>query len=226
MGRQLAAAVTVVARNAPAAAVSTTGVTTTLAFLVFGRRRRESEPTAPDQELAAAAARGTEVVADAALALGLPGAAQAPDAHLPRWRRPSLLEARKADPVRSAARSVRLSFEDATIAEVPEGERRLIRYRMVRLLDRPDEYHGIEIGSLDQGDEVMLLEKRGTYWRVLCPDGTQGWLHKMTLGDVVIDAGAVSGGETWTSGDQGPEAGALEDVLRAIAERRQGLSGT
>jgi hypothetical protein len=66
----------------------------------------------------------------------------------------------------------------------------------------------------------VLLEKRGTYWRVLCPDGTQGWLHKMTLGDVVIDS-AVSGGDSWTSGDEGPTG--FEDVLRAYRERRGDL---
>ena len=56
---------------------------------------------------------------------------------------------------------------------------------MVRLLDSPDELRGAEIGYLDQGDEVQLLEKYGAYWLVLSPDGQQGWLHKMTLGDTV-----------------------------------------
>ena len=60
-----------------------------------------------------------------------------------------------------------------------------------RLLDAPDELRSVEIGQLDQGDEVQLLEKSGAYWRVLCPDGRQGWLHKMTLGDVVTDETSV-----------------------------------
>jgi hypothetical protein len=110
---------------------------------------------------------------------------------------------------------------DAPLYTAVDGmERRLIRYRLVSLLDAPDEVRGVEIGVLDEGDEVVLLEKRGTYWRVLCPDGRQGWLHKMTLGDVVIESGAAATG-SWTSGDEGPVTGGFEDMLRAYTERRQ-----
>jgi hypothetical protein len=227
LSRQLGAAAVVIVRNVPAAAVSTGTVTASLAFLVFGKRRRESEQPAPDDVLAAAAASGTALVPNADVALGRAAPVlDSPDAHLPRWRRPSLLEARKTDPIRNATptNSARLTFEDSAVPDVPDGERRLIRYRLVRLLDRPDELLGAEIGFLDQGDEVMLLEKHGTYWRVLCPDGSQGWLHKMTLGDMVIDAGAAGAGESWTSGDDGP-ASPVDEMLRAMTERRQGLQG-
>ncbi len=105
-------------------------------------------------------------------------------------------------------------------AAVDGMERRAIRYRLVSLLDAPDEVRGQEIGVLDQGDEVVLLEKRGTYWRVLCPNGQQGWLHKMTLGDMVIDSSAAGRG-SWTSADGGPTPGSFEDILRAYGERRQ-----
>jgi len=108
---------------------------------------------------------------------------------MPRWRRPSLLEARKADPARSIATSTgRMSFANGAVDAVDGRERRVIRYRVVRLLDAPDELRSADIGQLDQGDEVQLLERSGAYWLVLCPDGRQGWLHKMTLGDVVTDA--------------------------------------
>ena len=104
---------------------------------------------------------------------------------MPRWRRPSLLEARKTDPARTPHTNQPLSF-DGGIVNAAEGyERRMIRYRVVRLLDAPDEFRSADIGQLDQGDEVQLIERSGTYWLVLCPDGRQGWLHKMTLGDVV-----------------------------------------
>ena len=79
-------------------------------------------------------------------------------------------------------------------------ERRLIRYRVVRLLDAPDELRSVEIGQLDQGDEVQLLEKSGAYWLVRTPDGRQGWLHKMTLGDTVTES-ATSAAEAWNVGD-------------------------
>ncbi|HEY5628446.1 MAG TPA: hypothetical protein VIR16_02960, partial [Candidatus Limnocylindrales bacterium] len=128
-------------------------------------------------------------------------------------------------------------------------ERRRIRYRLVSLLDQPDDVRGVEIGSLDEGDEVVLLERLGTYWRVLCPDGREGWLHKMVLGAQIVDAAATpadraaltpptapppagplpgaplaatrgNGGFTWTAADEGPVPGTFEDVLRLYSERR------
>jgi hypothetical protein len=116
--------------------------------------------------------------------------------------------------------NVRLTFDGDVGAAVTGMERRLIRYRLVSLLSAPDEVRGVEIGVLDEGDEVVLLEKRGTYWRVLCPDGREGWLHKMTLGDVVIDS-STAVADSWTAGDDGPRVGGFEDVLRAHTERRQ-----
>ena len=107
---------------------------------------------------------------------------------MPRWRRPSLIEARKADPTRSVASPHRLSFGDGVTGPVDGRERRVIRYAVVRLLDAPDELRSAEIGQLDQGDEVQLIERSGSYWLVLCPDGRQGWLHQMTLGEIVSDA--------------------------------------
>ena len=225
-------------RVMPALIVATGAVTMTMAMLVFGRRRRDGQP-ADDEELAAAAATGLAYVpggaglgsempsgpAAAAAAVSAVQAANAlpapaaVDAHLPRWRRPSLMEARKADPTRGvAAAGVHLTF-DGTMGDAVDGmERRRIRYRLVSLLDSPDEVRGSEIGTLDEGDEVVLLEKRGTYWLVLCPDGRQGWLHKMTLGDVVLDSGAA---DTWTSADSGPSVGTFEDILRAYTEQRR-----
>jgi hypothetical protein len=106
---------------------------------------------------------------------------------MPRWRRPSLIQARKADPSRMVGSTATMSFEHGSVAAVEGRERRVIRYRVVRLLDAPDELRSVDIGQLDQGDEVQLLERSGAYWLVLCPDGRQGWLHKMTLGEVVSD---------------------------------------
>jgi hypothetical protein len=225
----------VLLRVMPVVVLTTGGVTMMMAFLAFGKRRRDGEPTAPDDVLAANAARGlgyvpseglmpAPVPAMAVASMGAGGGQPvlAPDmgidGHLPRWRRPSLIEARKADPLRTAAVApARLTF-GARSGEAGAGpERRRIRYRLVSLLDMPDEVRGVEIGSLDEGDEVVMMEKRGTYWRVQCPDGREGWLHKMTLGDVVIDAGA----DSWTSGDEGPATGGFEDIMRAYNEARR-----
>jgi hypothetical protein len=76
-----------------------------------------------------------------------------------------------------------MSFETAGVAPLGDYERRRIGYRLVRLLDSPDELRSQEIGILDQGDEVQLLQRHGAYWLVLCPDGKQGWVHRMVLAD-------------------------------------------
>jgi hypothetical protein len=234
----------------------------TMAFLAFGRRRRDESPTAPDSVLAAAAATGMPRVAGSNLvpatvlvsdpqsvatavraAGGAPTAAAPADVDIPRWRRQSLLEARKADPTRTVHTAINLTFSGQAGEAVSGLERRRIRYRLVSLLDQPDDVRGVEIGSLDEGDEVVLLERLGTYWRVLCPDGREGWVHKMVLGAPIVDAppepapmNPPSGtsplpavaptrpngtaGASWTAGDEGPVPGTFEDALRLYSERR------
>jgi len=131
---------------------------------------------------------------------------------MPRWRRPSLLEARKNDPIRNGSTVVNLTFAQGLVGPIEGKECRQIRYRLVRLMDVPDEVRASEIGVLDQGDEVQLLEKSGTYWLVLCPDGRQGWLHQMVLGDVVVDD---------DDDPYDPADGLNEDVLSAFLTSRE-----
>jgi hypothetical protein len=188
--------------------VGTSGaVAMAMAFAIFGKKRRDEQQPAPDEVLQVQAARGAGVNAVVAVA-SIPAPYDA-EAAMPRWRRPSLLEARKADPSRSLA-SARLSFDDEQAAA--GVERRVIRYRVVRLLDAPDELRSADIGQLDQGDEVQLLERSGAYWLVRCPDGRQGWLHKMTLGEIVNDASHAAAGEAWGAPDT--------DVLSAYLAAR------
>jgi len=230
-----------------------------MAFLAFGRRRRDEAPTAPEAMLAAAAASGMGIVAGSQLvpapvlvddpasyttavraAVASPAADAVVEADVPRWRRQSLLEARKADPTRTVHTSVSLTFTGQAGEAVSGLEHCRIRYRLVGLLDQPDDVRGVQIGSLDEGDEVVLLERHGTYRRVLCPDGREGWVHKMVLGPPSAETppapprtppmttsaaapmpGPASG--TWTAGDEGPTPGTFEDVLRLYSERRQQL---
>ena len=131
-----------------------------MAFLVFGKRRRDQLPPAPDDVLAANARRGAGLSPDAryagtavmptaaavASALNAVGAAPGAgamddyDSHLPRWRRPSLLESRKADPNRGGgAAAISLKFTGDGNAAVDGMERRHVRYGLVSLLDVPDE---------------------------------------------------------------------------------------
>src|SRR5215210_4373180 len=59
------------------------------------------------------------------------------EANMPRWRRPSLLEARRSDPTRdTGAARIPMRFGD----DVSSGlDVRLVRYAVVPVLDRPDE---------------------------------------------------------------------------------------
>jgi hypothetical protein len=192
---------------------TTTAVGMAFAFAIFGKKRRDEEPPAPDEVLQAQAARGDQDAASGNLVVPVPVPAPFDaEAGMPRWRRPSLLEARKADPSRYMNTAQRLAFDDPV--DAIEGRvRRLIRYRVVRLLDAPDELRAQDIGQLDQGDEVQLMERSGAYWLVLCPDGRQGWVHRMTLGDVVGEAPSPSAAETWGAGE--PDSDTLMAFLAA-----------
>jgi hypothetical protein len=193
-----------------------------MTFLFFGKRRRDGEPPEPDEVLSAAAARGAGVAATASLVPNLPVVPGIPEDEIgmPRWRRPSLLEARKNDPARTGIPvTAPLTFARSGMNTTGGGERRLIRYHVVGLLDVPDEFRGQEVGILARDDEVQLLERSGTYWRVLCPDGREGWIHKMTLGDVVGEARSPSAAETWAASR--PDASDFDhDVLTAFMTAR------
>ena len=153
----------------------TAGGATLAAFAFFGKRRRDDE--GPEDGLESASG------VDASEAGAVLGLEAVDEALLPRWRRPSLQQVRRADPLRAGEATPSLSFESAGVKPLEDYERRVIGYRLVRLLDSPDELRSREIGVLDQGDEVQLLERRGAFWLVLCPDGRTGWLHRMTLAD-------------------------------------------
>ena len=177
------------------AGLSTT-FTLATAFVLFGRRRRGGDPD--DGELATAAGMafgGQMAVAPAgAGTIAFDPGTGGTDVDLPRWRRPSLMAARKSDPTRNAPAEAGTGLAFANSASSAGAERRLVRYRIVRLLDRPDELLASTVGSLDEGDQVAVVEQSGLYRRVETPDGRTGWLHKMTLGDVV-DAPAAEDAE-------------------------------
>ena len=209
----------------PAIFTATGSVAMAMAFGLFGKRRRAGEPPAPDAQLALAAAHGVGV--RTLQLVGPPDLDQDedPEAQLPRWRRPSLMHARRSDPIRDVTTAPRLTFDQGLVGHLDGLERRVIRYRVVRMLDTPDELRGAETGYLERGDEVQLLEKYGAYWLIQCPDGRQGWVHNMTLGDVIGEAPSDDrpiatmplAAETWTMG-QGDED---TDVFEAYLESRR-----
>jgi hypothetical protein len=149
---------------------------------------------------------------------------------MPRWRRPSLMQARKADPTRQTDDAPRLRFEDG-LSGTLAGERRFVRYTVVRLLDAPDELRANEIGVLGTGDEVVVLERQGVYCLVQAPNGGRGWIHKMTLGDMVgpapepVEVPTASlpvSADTWTMGEDAAADGDWDDdVLAAYLAARQ-----
>ena len=152
---------------------------------------------------------------------------------MPRWRRPSLMQARKADPTRQTDDAPRLRFEDGMSGSLAGQERRFVRYTVVRLLDAPDELRANEIGVLGTGDEVVVLERQGVYCLVQAPNGGRGWIHKMTLGDIVgptaaaveaVEAPTASlpvSADTWTMGEAPPPMAIDDDVLAAYLAARQ-----
>ena len=184
-------------------------VTTWMAFVLFNKRRRDGEPPAPDAVLGASAAAG----------IGMGAVAVAPfdpEALMPRWRRPSLLEARKTDPIRSPGpERPRLTFAGASDVAGGGGERRSIRYAVIPLLDRPDEILASRIGELVAGDEVQIEQRSGSYVHILSPDGRQGWIHRTTLGDVVQPQHHL--GSHLSDIEPEPEA---ENALAAMLEAR------
>jgi hypothetical protein len=102
-----------------------------------------------------------------------------PEAGMPRWRRPSLLEARRSDPSRSeVARRAPLRFADGGTGS---EEVRVVRYAVVPVLDRPDEVLGLRLSDLGAGDEVRVVGSSGAFLEVVCTNGDQGFVHRTTL---------------------------------------------
>src|SRR5262245_32559890 len=102
-----------------------------------------------------------------------------PEANMPRWRRPSLIEARRADTYAMPATyhtPMRFGAGDGAELDV-----RTVRYAVVPVLDRPDEVLGLRLSDLGSGDEVQVIGSSGAFLEVLCPNGDQGWVHRTTL---------------------------------------------
>ncbi len=109
------------------------------------------------------------------------GATEAdPEAGMPRWRRPSLLEARRSDPTRSTGTArAPMRFGENMAKEV---DVRVVRYAVVPVLDRPDEVLGLQVSDVSAGDEVQVVGGSGAFLEVLCPNGDRGFVHRTTLG--------------------------------------------
>ena len=194
----------------PAVLVSTVAVSTWMAFMLFNKKRRDEQAPAPDEVLHAHAANGTGIAPDSDLA-DFPD----PEDNMPRWRRPSLLVARKADPIRDPA-PVRpaMAFPRQASGIPDDVERRQVRYTVAALLDRPDELRSAQIGEVAAGDELQVEGRSGTFCRIICPDGRQGWIHRTALTEPL-----GSGLRPWEADDfaHPPDA---ENALAALLTAR------
>lgn len=103
-----------------------------------------------------------------------------PEKFVPRWRRPSLLEARRAEPgLHAPSQRLPIRFGNG---QHDGQDVRVCRYAVVPVLDRPDEVLGLRLLDLESGDEVNVIGGSGAFLEVQCPNGDRGWVHRTTLG--------------------------------------------
>jgi hypothetical protein len=160
-----------------------------IVFVVVPRRRRRDRSGGPGSgaqpgplsigslgmQLAPAPALDSDhTAADARMR---PAPSEPDEAAMPRWRRPSLMQARKADPRYSATERAPITFQGA----IDAPDRRVVRYDLAQITALPDEI-AAEVGLLGRGDEVVVIEQQGIYFRVRTPDGLEGWVHRTILG--------------------------------------------
>ena len=156
-------------------------------FAFLFRRRRDDDlrfafesgvPGADGHRAAPNAVPAVPASRSMASAIGAVGDAPVDvESDIPRWRRPSVQAARRSrfappstdDPVR---------FDTAPVAGV---ERLIAAYRLVRVGDGPDDVHSQEVGRLERGDEVDVLEQLGEWSRIRRADDLRGWVPSFTL---------------------------------------------
>ena len=62
-------------------------------------------------------------------------------------------------------------------------ERATVGYHKVRISSKPDELRSEELGRLDRGDEVEILDSFEGFLQIRTPDGTVGWIQRhVTVG--------------------------------------------
>ena len=151
------------------------------------------------------------------------------EAHIPRWRRQSVREARAASERAPAAPAVKMRFH--TDPE-PGAERFQVRYALVTMTDTMDELTGTRVGELQSGDEVEVIDRHGTWVMVRTPYGIEGWIHRTTLGSRVVPKETAETGAPMNVAGAAPATGSsdpspqLEDILATITAQRQAQSLT
>jgi SH3 domain-containing protein len=140
-----------------------------LLLFAFLMRRQRYQPQPVSSDLASGARDSSDV--DPA----------AGEVRMPRWRRPSVQAARSASRYGETITRPPLKFPGPPASGV---ERVVVQYRFVRVADSPDNIRSMELGRLDRGDEVDVLERRSGFAHVQAPDGLDGWVPRMTLAQI------------------------------------------
>jgi hypothetical protein len=60
-------------------------------------------------------------------------------------------------------------------------ERVKVGYRRVRISSKPDAVRSVELGRLERGDEVEIIESYEGFLWVRTPDGITGWIQRHTV---------------------------------------------
>ena len=60
-------------------------------------------------------------------------------------------------------------------------ERATIGYHKVRISSKPDAVRSVELGRLDRGDEVEILDSYEGFLQVRTPDDIVGWIMRHTI---------------------------------------------
>ncbi|MEA2620836.1 MAG: hypothetical protein QOC97_1609 [Chloroflexota bacterium] len=60
-------------------------------------------------------------------------------------------------------------------------ERARVGYRRVRISSEPDAVRSVELGRLDRGDEVEILDSSEGFLHIRTPDDITGWILRHTI---------------------------------------------
>ena len=173
-----------------------------LFFILFARRRRRRPMDAALGTLAGSGAvvsDGTPIPAGMAAAAAV-SAAEAPGVDPipgPDSRDPAIEEdlepidedaplkrTRKVSPKRAAGAAMAAAAATVRTFDGPAAKgtsRAKVGYRQVRISSEPDAVRSTELGRLDRGDEVEILESHEGFLRVRTPDEITGWILRHTI---------------------------------------------
>jgi hypothetical protein len=142
-------------------------------FLLLVRRPLRDEPGQLQLATAGAIASPPSTAPMPGGPAPLPGG----PAPLPGGPKEALASTSQLGPTRPSDHVPRL-FEKPPAKDV---ERLAIRSRRVRLNAAPDDLRSAELGRLDLGDEIELLDSFEGFVQVRTPEGTTGWIRRTAL---------------------------------------------